>query len=431
MNPRFSLLAPALLTDTMGRRAFLQRFTAGAAGGCSLGWGSTFALRAAEMRKQGMAMILLWMGGGPSQHESFDPRPKGHPNAGPTEPMSTSVPGLEIASGWKQVAKAMDDVAVIRSMTSVEQDHPRATYHLTRGYRPDGSSKHPAFGSIAAAELGAADSDLPHFVMVGFESVPNGGFLGEQFAPFWVRHAASRPPNIQPNGGIGPQRFADRVNLRQELESDYAKEHQLLVQNDQQLMQTAKRLVVTPRQKAFDITYEPDKLRDRYGRNPFGEGCLLARRLVESGVTCVSVALQGWDTHANNFTGTGALVDKADPALAALLTDLKERGLLEKTLVAWMGEFGRTPRISRLNGRDHYPAVYSVALAGGGVKGGRAIGASDANGAAVAKRPVTVPDLFCTFCHVLKINPRKRNHDGGGRPVSIVDGGEPVMELFS
>jgi uncharacterized protein (DUF1501 family) len=182
--------------------------------------------------------------------------------------------------------------------------------------------------------------------------------------------------------------------------------------------------------KAFDLAREKDGVRDRYGRTPFGQGCLLARRLVEEGVTFVEVVSRNWDTHRDNFKTTRALAGAVDPAFAALIQDLKERGRLDKTLVVCMGEFGRTPRINGNAGRDHYPRAFSLALAGAGVRGGRVIGATDKNGTEVARRPVKVPDLFRTLCHALKINPRKQNI-ANGRPIRLVEGGEVVKELFA
>jgi uncharacterized protein (DUF1501 family) len=189
-------------------------------------------------------------------------------------------------------------------------------------------------------------------------------------------------------------------------------------------------MVLSPRLKAFDVSQEKESLRDRYGRNAFGQGCLLARRLVEAGVTFVEVESNGWDTHQDNFTRVKQLADGVDPGFAALVGDLKERGMLDRTLVVWVGEFGRTPRINPNTGRDHYPRAFNAALAGGGIKGGQVLGKTSADGTDVRERPVTVADLFCTFCHALKINPRKENIGTLGRPIKLVDGGAPVKELF-
>ena len=196
-------------------------------------------------------------------------------------------------------------------------------------------------------------------------------------------------------------------------------------------------MALSPRLRAFDITQEPLPTRDRYGDSPIGQACVLARRLVEEGVPFVEVhsyhprASAGWDTHNNNFEVTKYLVDWLDPAYAALITDLKERGMLDRTLVIWMGEFGRTAAINNNVGRDHQWRAFTVALAGGGVKGGRIIGATNAGGTQVTERPVTVVDLFCTFCHSLGIDPTRENDTPIGRPVRIVDGGAAVRELFA
>ena len=189
--------------------------------------------------------------------------------------------------------------------------------------------------------------------------------------------------------------------------------------------------MLRPRLKAFDLGQEKDGVRDRYGRTPFGQGCLLARRLIETGVTFVEVESDGWDTHQDNFERVKNLAGPTDQGFATLVADLNERGLLEKTLVIWMGEFGRTPRVNPQSGRDHYPRAFSVALAGGGVRGGRVIGATSADGTTITDRPVAVSDLFTSFCHTLKINPRKENHGPLDQPIKIVDGGEVVKELFA
>jgi hypothetical protein len=329
-------------------------------------------------------------------------------------------------------------------MTHKEGEHERASYQLHTGYTPTPAVKHPTFGSLVAKELaaGAGNLDLPHFVRISSSiSALGPGFLGSGVAPFNVTNPLAMPKNVTLPAGISAERFGRRLELAKDLGDEFAADGgRPIVEEHQKLYDRAARMVRSRELAAFDLSGEKDALRDRYGRNAFGQGCLLARRLVERGVTFVEVAgghpeaPAAWDTHIDNFGVTAKLVSWVDPGMAALLADLKDRGMLEKTLVIWMGEFGRTPKINNRGtsgGRDHYPKAFSVALAGGGVKGGRVIGATDKAGAEVADRPVTVPDLFCTFCHALGINPKKKNYAPTDLPVKIVDGGEAVKELFT
>ncbi len=416
----------------ISRRSFIRTVAAGAAGLGVLGWKEAVALHAEELRKRGMACVLLFMRGGPSQFETFDPKP-GATNGGPTKAIDTAVSGIQIAEGWSNLAKVMKEVALIRSMTNKEGEHQRATYQLHTGYVPSGSVKYPSFGSIVANELGPDDFDLPHFVSIGNRvSTIGSGFLGMRVAPFVVANATQLPSNVELPRGVNTQRFGRRLDLLKDLEEDFAASGgKQRVEEHGGLYANASQMVLSPRLKAFDLTQEKDNVRDRYGRTPFGQGCLLARRLVEQGVTFVEVESNGWDTHQDNFNRVKNLSDAVDPAFASLISDLKERGRLDKTLVIWMGEFGRTPRINPNTGRDHYPRAFNVALAGGGLKTGKVIGATTADGTSVADRPVSVADLFCTFCKALKINPRKENLSGLGRPIKIVDGGKPIEELLA
>jgi hypothetical protein len=423
-----------LQTDRSGvvsRRTFLRSLAVGPAGLAALGWKDVVTLHAEELRKHGMACILLFMNGGPSQFETFDPKPD-TTAGGPTKAIPTPVSGIQVAEHWPNVAKQLGDIALIRSLTNKEGAHPRAVYQLHTGYIPSGGVKFPSLGALVAKELGPPEFDLPHFVSVGRRSGIGSGFLGMQFAPFTVQNPNQMPSNVELPTSVNTQRFHRRLDLLKDLEKDFADAgaHRQ-VESHEALYDGAARLVLSPQLKAFDLSKETDAVRDRYGRNPFGQGCLLARRLVETGVTFVEVESDGWDTHQNNFERTKNLSGPTDQGFAVLVADLKERGLLERTLVIWMGEFGRTPRINGQNGRDHFPRAFTVALAGAGVRGGRVVGATTTDGSAVKDTPVTVPDLFTTFCHALKINPRKENLGPLDRPIKIVDGGQPVKELFA
>ncbi len=413
----------------LGRRGFLKGIGLGAAGLMGLSFSDLMAVHADDLRKREMACILLWMQGGPSQFETFDPKPD-HKNGGETSVIDTAVPGIKIAQGWEKTAAAMKEIALIRSMTNKEGNHQRATYQMHTGYSPTGTVKHPSFGCVAAAELGNPKFDLPHIVSIGGNSV-GAGLLGVAYEPFNIGNPLQPPTNVRPP--VGAARFTRRMGLLQELESegfeksggkDRVKEHHAVYKQTQNM-------VLSPRMKAFDLEGEESVLRDAYGRNPFGQGCLLARRLVEAGVTFVEVRSGGWDMHQKVHDNMAKNAGSVDPGFATLVTDLKQRGMLDRTLVIWMGEFGRTPKVNPNAGRDHYPRVFNAALAGGGIKGGQVIGSSSDDGTAVKDRPVAVNDLLSTFCHSLKIDPKKENMSSLGRPIKIVDGGSVVKELFA
>jgi hypothetical protein len=415
----------------VSRRSFLRYVTAGAAG---MGLMETLTAHAQELRRRDMACILLFMHGGPSQFETFDPKP-GHTNGGPTQSTATAVNGIRIADSWPTVAREMRDIALVRSMNNREGEHQRATYLMHTGYLPLGGVRFPTIGSVVASEIAPREFDLPHFVGIGPRGLGgniNSGFLGMQYAPFSVPNPEQLPNNVQLPAGSDQARFNRRLGLMEDLERDFAESGGQARVTDHRAHTTgAANMVRSPRLQAFDLSREPASVRDRYGRNSFGQGCLLARRLVETGVTFVEVGLGGWDTHQNNFDACRRLSSLADAGFGSLVADLRSRGRLERTLVIWMGEFGRTPRINPNNGRDHYPRAFSIALAGGGVHGGRVIGSTSEGGNDIANRPVIVPDLFCTICHSLGIDPRKENQTPIGRPIRIVDGGQHVRELFS
>jgi hypothetical protein len=429
MTTEYLLNLEAREGGTVNRRAFLRTM---AAGTVAMSWPQQLSLHAAEMRKREMSCILLWMNGGPSQFDTFDPKPD-HVHGNGVPVIRTAVPGIQIAASWPKTAAVMKDAAIIRSMTSAEGDHQRGVIHLLTSYRLDPLIKYPRLETIVAKEIGDPMGDLPNFVLVGGGG-GDEGFLGVKHAPFVVNGAGGVPANIHPGGGMTPQRLDKRVELMKKLERDYAASgHQALVTDRQGLYDQNKRMMLSPKLKAFDVRQEPNfaKARERYGNTSFGESVLMARRLVEHGVTCVTVTIGSWDTHGNNKVAQKRLSDTVDPALGALLSDLKERGRLDRTLVIWMGEFGRTPKIDEdANGRGHWPHVFSVVLAGGGIKGGQVIGASTPDGTAVKDRRVTVPDLHCTIYKALGIDPRKRNRANSQRDAELVRGGEAVGELL-
>jgi hypothetical protein len=403
----------------MSRRSFVHGVSATAAAAGSLTLQDLVSVQADELRRQGRSMILLWMSGGPSQLETFDPKP-GTETGGPTRTIKTSVPGIEIAESWPQTAKAMDHLALIRSMTNKEGNHQRASYQLHTGYVPSGNVDHPSLAANIAQQIAPRDFDLPSVVSVGMTQ--GAGYLGVQYDPFVVRDAGRLPDSVATT--VSESRFQRRLGLLNRMENGYAARGGATpVAEHRSVYDKAARLALSPRTEAFDISGEPESLVERYGKTGFGRGCLLARRLVEAGVTFVEVRSNGWDTHEDNFARTSRIAGEVDPATAALLTDLHERGMLERTVVLWVGEFGRTPQINPRIGRDHFPRVFSAAVAGGGIRGGQVIGASTADGAAVAERPVSVSDLFASVCHALHVDPAHENVSPLGRPIKIADGG--------
>ena len=417
--------------QSVSRRRFLYGASAVAAAG-AVNFRDVMSVRADELRKQGRAMILLFMQGGPSQFETFDPKP-GTENGGPTTAISTTAPGIHIAEGWEKTAQQMKDIAIIRSMTTKEGEHLRAAYQMHTGYIPSGSVKHPSLGSCIAKELAITDRELPSVVTIGDRGA-NGsgaGFLGVDYEPFQIsgRNVGAVPDNVGPI--VGEKRFTRRQGLLDKLEGEFAaRGGDTVVNNHRRIYDKSAKLVLSPMTKTFDLSLETAETKERYGSSEFGKGCLLARRLIEAGVTFVEVRMNGWDSHQDVFDGVKGLASKCDPALSALIADLKDRGLFDKTLVMWTGEFGRTPKINPRTGRDHWPRNFNALLAGGGIQGGQVIGETAKDGMGIVNDPVNIPDLFSTICKSLDVNPAKENMSPIGRPLKIVDGGKPVTKLF-
>ncbi|MEM6331405.1 MAG: DUF1501 domain-containing protein [Planctomycetota bacterium] len=413
------------------RRHFLRSVGAAAAAGGVLSWTDRISLASADLKRRGKACILLWMAGGPSQFETFSPKP-GHASGGATKAIATSVPGIQIADRLPEVARVMDDLAIIRSMTSKEGSHPRASYYMHHGYLPMGGVKFPTLGSSVAHQLGDAACELPSFVRIGGrgQNAGNAGFLGVDYDPLVLQDATRPPQNTQIT--TSRERYRRRLALLGGMESGFAaKAGADVVADHRKLIEASSEMILSPKMQTFDIDREPPSVRADYGEGQFAAGCLLARRLIEAGVTFAEVTMGGWDTHDDNAARTAANAQQVDRPMAALIRDLKSRGMLDNTLVVWMGEFGRTPRINARGGRDHYPRAFNVALAGGGVRGGRVIGQTDPSGAEVTERPVTPKDLYQSIYTALGIDPGFENTSLIGRPIKLVDEGSVVEELFA
>jgi hypothetical protein len=425
--------------ESFSRRDLLKLSAAGFLGGSAAPWFNTLAAHAAEAKAPAKrkSCIMLWLRGGPSQLETFDMKP-GHANAGEFKPIPTAVPGIEICELMPKLAKHAKKLAVLRSMSTSEADHVRGSYMMQAGYRSIAGTQHPHIGSIASAELGQADFELPNFFWLGVPSAAGVGFLGARHAPFFIheiRDEASRNvESVRPSNGFAV--FDKQAGVLDQLEQRFIGQYhgEKRLTDHRATYQQAARLMRSNRLDALDLNKEPKLVRESYGDSQFARGCLLARRLVEVGVPFVGISLGDFDTHFDNWKRLRPLLPQVDHCLSTLLQDLEVRGLLDSTLVICMGEFGRDPRISgkaEAAGRDHYARAWTSVLAGAGIKAGQVIGKTAAGGEEVTDRPISAKDFMATLCRILGIDYTKKNTTPDGRPIGIADAGaRPVEELF-
>lgn len=380
-------------------------------------------------RAPAQSLILVWLAGGPSQLETFDPHPGTNIAAG-TRAIATAVPGIQLAEGYERLAEEIGSAALIRSMVSREGDHERGTYHLKTGYRPDPTVIHPSIGAVCCHQLPHAGAEIPRHISILPGQWPSaGGFLGEQFDAFKTGDPAAPVPDVISR--VGPERDRQRAGDLDVIEKAFSAGRRERAQATQHraMIERARRMMSSEQLRAFDVNQEPLRLRREYGDTPFGRGCLAARRLIEVGVRCVEVTLSGWDSHTDNHNIHRQRAAELDPALAALIRDLRTRDLLSRTVVLCAGEFGRTPRVNPLGGRDHWPGGFSVLLAGGGIRGGRVIGATDPAGTRGPENPVSVGELHATIQHALGIDHTRLLATPIGRTVRLSDG-QPVRGLL-
>jgi uncharacterized protein (DUF1501 family) len=408
----------------MTRRDLLKLSAAGVLGASVSGWFGTLASRAAEAASQGMkhkSCILLWMNGGPAQSHTFDLKDNSE-----YKKIKTSVPGIEISEHLPKVAEQMQHLAILRNMSTGDGNHQTARYLMHTGYRRGfGGTTYPSLGSIVSAELGQADAELPNFVSVGANGL-SPGYLGPKHAALNVGDPNRGVENLKPVAELAE--LDARASLLDELDRSFLSEYGATsIEAHQKGYQKAVQLMHSPKAKAFDLSGEPESVRSAYGRSGFGQGCLLARRLIEAGVAFVEVTLNGWDTHQGAAQPVQRLSQQLDPGFGTLVKELKERGLLETTLVIWMGEFGRSPG----RGQNHYARAWSTVLGGAGLKVGQVVGKTDARGGSVDGTPVRVVDFMATVCQALGIDYNKQLLSKGGRPHRLVDkGARVVQELF-
>ncbi|MBI3874920.1 MAG: DUF1501 domain-containing protein [Verrucomicrobia bacterium] len=429
--------------DGVSRRSFLK-VGALAFGGLTLAGQlrrDAFAAAAGKQTKD-LSVILLWQGGGPSHIDMWDLKPNAPSEfRGSFNPISTSIPGYQVSEHMPHIAKICDRLAILRSVSHPDSGHESASHMLLTGYKPTNdipANEVPSYGSIVSYEMGPRVEGFPAYACVPRAPKSSAAaYLGVAYNPFETQGDPNssdfKVRNLKLPNGITLERLQQRRellktfdNLRRDVDASG------LIAGMDSFSQKAFELATSPKvQDAFDISRESDKLRDRYGRHTMGQSTLLARRLVESGVRFVTVDTGGWDTHANNFESLkNSKLPQFDSCYSALIEDLDQRGMLDKTLVLVWGEFGRTPRINKDAGRDHWPNVMTAVLAGGGIKRGIVLGESDARAEFPKERPMTPQDVLSTMYHQLGINQDISYKNEADRPVSILNYGAPIPEII-
>lgn len=442
------------------RSCLTSCLAAGATAGSLFSWPGRLAAQL-QAQRSGRKLVVLWMSGGPSQMDTFDMKP-GHSHGGPFKEIATNVAGLKFSEHLPELSKLANHLCLVRGMQTKEGDHSRGTYLVRTGQRPGNPLRYPALPAALAKELSAGQSNVPAYVSILPNTFINpaaygAGFLGAGWEPLTVGNAASletpptagnsadtegTPVNLRVDNLLPPEHLTSpRIERRRQywelLQQSYgaaarggpAATHDTVYRRALQLAESA---VVD----AFDLSREPEQVRRRYGAGPFGQGCLMARRLLESGVAVVEISLSdgpgglSWDSHTDNFNTVQRLCGQLDQGWSQLMLDLRASGLLDQTTVCWMGEFGRTPQINEMGGRDHFPNAWSSVLAGAGIAGGSIVGQTSPDGMEVTERPVTAPELLATLCQAVGVDPALENWSEDRRPVKLVEA-QPVREALS
>ncbi|MEZ6061469.1 MAG: DUF1501 domain-containing protein [Planctomycetaceae bacterium] len=424
----------------MKRRHFLQHLASAAATVPAMNFLSHVQANAAAVKANQKACILMWMGGGPPTIDIWDLKP-GSKNGGDFKPIDTKAAGVQICEHMPKTAGIMDDLAIVRSMSTREADHGRGRYYMHTAYVPNPTVTHPTFGSVVSYELGSKRTalELPSFVSIGGDAGP-AGFLGMSHAPFVV-DSSGRIQNAP--GEEAQRRLRGRLTMLEAVETNFLnsrrgelpRAHQDVYQNAVNLMTSDQMAAFDARRAApkFGLEVESQATQDAYGTSAFGQGLLMARRLVQVGVPFIEVNLGGWDLHQGVFPALSQQkLPELDRGMSALVTDLKSRGMLDDVVLVWMGEFGRTPRINQDVGRDHWARSWSVVVGGGGLKTGQAIGATDADGTSVAdgSQAYLPGDIWATVAQALGIPLSTIHTSKRGRPMKIANGGVPIRELI-
>lgn len=415
----------------MNRRHFMSHLAGAAAlAAPATTFTNSILANATDMRKRHKAAILLWMGGGPSTIDMWDLKP-GQPTGGPFKPIATSADGVQICEHLPLMAKQMHHMAVVRSMSTREADHMRGRYYMHTGYVPNPNVEHPSYGSVIAHELVSQvpHLEIPPFVSVGGSSV-GPGFLGMTWAPFVV-DSNGNVRNL--DMGIDQARLSQRLEMLATIEKKFIGESRGSASDDHmKVLDKTVKLMTSDQMTAFKVMQEPADVREKYGNTGFGRGCLMARRLVEMGVPFVEVDLGGWDNHAGIFTTLqNQKLPEVDQAMSALVSDLADRGMLDDTVIIWMGEFSRTPNINGGAGRDHWARSWSTVVGGGGFKRGVVVGETSSDGREVVSEPYTSEDLMASVLKALGIKLETTFTAKNGRPMKIANSGKVIKELFA
>jgi len=438
----------------MDRRHFISHAAAGAAVTVpGLNFMAGLRSCAAELKKKQKSLIVLWMSGGPTTIDLWDMKP-GQSTGGEHKPKPTAASGVEITEHLPTVAKQFKNLSIVRSLSTREGDHNRGTFMMNSGRSPSPLIDYPSIGSVLSYYQGmdleaAKNADLPAFMSIGGPaSLP--GFLGMRYSPFSIQNPGSPPENVSAPNGIDGDRMVRRAALFNRLESGLTTGAQMdAARAHREVYEKAMNLVVSTRKEVFNLDKEIDgkpidqKLKDEYGAGTgmgggnFGRACLLARKLVEAGTACVQIGLGGWDMHTGIFNALATrALPQLDKGMGTLVKDLEQRGKLKDTVIVWMGDFGRTPRINQNGGRDHFPRAWSVVVGGGNIKGGVAYGETSVDGTEVKDKKVDILNLYATIYRGLGIDPTPETNasvrDNLGRPYYIAgDKPEWIKDLVS
>ena len=449
------------MQNGMNRRHFLSHVAGASAMALpSLAFLNNIRAAESQLKKDNKSVIIMWMGGGPATIDIWDLKP-GRPTGGEFRAIDTAAAGVRISEHMPTVARQMRNLAIIRSLTTTEGDHMRGTQLMHSSYTPNPAVPFPSLGAVAAHEIpklqGYRAISLPSYMAVGGAG-GGPGFLGMNYAPFTIQNPGTPPENIRPPAGIGSgeTETADRIQRRRRLfsmlEDQFMEGRAPHLTGDKRnrfadaskahsdVYQKGFSLIASKEGNIFDLKSESQATLTKYGANNFGRSALMARRLVEAGVSAVEISLGGWDTHNANFNALATRqLPTLDRAMGSLVEDLVDRGRWRDTVLVWMGEFGRTPRINQNAGRDHWARCWSVVVGGGLIRGGQAYGATDQDGMAVARDEVHIGDVFATIYRALGIDPNMQVRDNIGRPFAIAGaftrGGDriparPINALF-